>query len=885
MREDIHKIPEDDFFKSLNTKKRGLSDAEAKFRLIKNGLNTIESGKKKSQLSIFLSNFNSPLVSILFIASLIALYLENYIDAFVIFIVILVNAIIGYFQEAKAEKTIEELKKISTVKTVVIRDGKKKKIPSSEIVIGDVLYLSEGSKIPADARVVFASGLQLNESSLTGESIFVDKCTKPGLKKGERNTRNIVYMGTTVISGHGEAVVYATGQDTEFGKIGKIVEDEFHSKTPLQIKLEKFGKQIGFLVIAICFVVYIIGTLSGIDPLLMFETAVSLAVSAIPEGLPVAITVILVLGMKRMAKKKAIIRKLSAVETLGTTTVIASDKTGTLTHNKLTITEIFAEDKYSITGEGYGVSGDYVKNGLKTNPSNEVINLLSAAVLASNGEIKRTKSKTEVFGDPVDSAILVAAEKASINYKKLFLSQPRLGEIPFSSDKKMAASLNKSVKNNKIYIKGAFEEVIKISNSFLGKKLTTKKRNNLIEIANEMAERGLRVLAVAENKCSIKDISDRDLNGGFNLIGFMGMKDTYRIGAKHAISIAKRAGIDVLMLTGDHLNTARNIGHDLSIISREDEALDVSELQEETRSKINILIEKTKVFARIKPKAKYEIIEALKNRGEIVAMTGDGVNDVPALKKADIGIAMGISGTDAAKEAADMVLTDDNFATIVHAVEEGRTIFENIRKALYYLFSTNAGEIMVVLGGLILSYPLILMPVQILWMNLITDTPTVLPLGMEPTDEDHLKKPPRSPKESIISRIIVFRTFLVGFTMAVIGLWLFKSLLPQGEDYARTMTFTFLVVSQWVNAFNAKSETKSIFKMDLLNNMWLIWGTVISIVLQLVINYVEPLNSVFGLVCISWQDWLYVTALSLSVLIVIEIAKIFTRLRIKKSFS
>ncbi len=882
--EGIHEKPEKIILSELKSSRKGLTDHEAKFRLLKYGQNVLDLGKKKSKFSIFISNFKSPLIYLLAVAGLIALILGNTIDSLVIFVVVLVNAIIGYFEESKAENTIEELKKISALSTFVIREGQQKKIPAANVVPGDIIVIAEGVKIPADARLIEAVGIQVDESSLTGESTYVDKSARSQKNKKAIEARNLLYMGTTVTSGHGLAVVYATGVETEFGKIGELVSDEFHTKTPLQIKLEKFGKQIGVVVLLISTIIFITGIIFGNDPLLMFETAVSLAVSAIPEGLPVAITIILVLGMKRMAKKKAIIRNLSAVETLGTTTVIASDKTGTLTHNKLSVVELYTDTTYTVGGDGYGLKGSFYNKGIIVKPNKSLREILLAAVLASEGEIRDKNGRTEVFGDPVDSAILVAAAKAGIKKEKVFLKYPRKSEIPFTSERKFSASQNLIEKGKKqIHFKGAFEEVLKRSISFNGKRISNAKRQELQKISKDMAERGLRVLAVAKKTDHYGRLTLNDVQSGFDFLGFIGMKDTYRQGAKHAIDICKRAGIKVIMLTGDHLDTAKTIGHDLSILRTSEEAIDASSLGDEDKEKLTKIIENIKVFARIRPKAKYQIIEALKENGEIVAMTGDGVNDVPALVRADIGVAMGVAGTDAAKESADMILTDDNFATIVTAVKEGRTIFENIRKTIYYLFSTNVGEIFTVVGGLLVGFPLVLNPLQILWMNLVTDTPTVIPLGMEPTEEDHLAKPPRNPKESILSKRIIRRTIIVGLTMMIISLWLFWGNLDKSETYARTMLFTFLIVSQWVNAFNAKSEVRSIFKINLFDNMWLVWGTVISIILQSVIMYVEPIRNVFNITTLNIVEWGYLFLLSLLVILVAEIDKLFVRWYLKSN--
>jgi Ca2+-transporting ATPase len=875
----------------FSSSKKGLSSADAKIRLDRDGLNLLGGNEKKSRISMFVNNFKSPLIYILLAASIVTFFMREYTDSVVIFIITVINACIGYYQQQKTENALEALRKMTALFTVVIRDGKSRRIRSEELVVGDIVVLEEGDKVPADGRLIEASSLLINEAVLTGESLPVTKDSEIFLitEEGEE-PQNLVFMGTTVLGGRGLVVVTATGKETEFGKISKLVEDELGSLTPLQAKLADFSKKLGAFIILICFLILVLGLVRGIDLMTMIELSISMAVSAIPEGLPVAITVILVLGVKRMAKQKAILRNLTAVETLGTTTVIASDKTGTITHNKLTVTKIFTNKLYRVSGEGFGLKGEILENDLKVEPDKRIIQLLRVGVIANNGKLQESGNRTEVFGDPTDCAILVAARKVGIELDTAAKYVTRIAEIPFSSENKYHAVLAESSGAKVVYMKGALEEVLRLSKYVYSpesslKKMTTTAKSLLEEQARYFASRGLRVIALGYREENIRknSLSDNDIQkGNFVFVGLIGMRDTYRSGVKEAISKCHRAGIRMIMITGDHLDTARAIGQDIGIVDSADEVIEAQELEKMPLSAVRKIVKRANVFARISPISKFRIIEALKANGEIVAMTGDGVNDVPALKKADIGVAMGVMGTEAAKDASDMVLTDDNFSTLVLAVSEGRAVFSNIRKTLFYLLSTNLGEVLTVSAGLLFGYPLVLLPLQILWINLVTDSCTAIPLGMEPAHTNQINRPPRDPKEHIVSKRMIIKIILIALTMSIGAILIFRATLPQGLTYARTMVFTFLVVIQWLNVINARSESSSIFSVNPFSNKSLIIGVGVAILLQLLVLYTGFFGDIFEVASLGLRDWLIITGAASTTVIISEIEKLIYRLRSRR---
>lgn len=860
---DISSLSIDNTISLFSSKKTGLTEDEAKKRLLEYGENKLPEKDKKSKFQIFLSNFNSPLVYALFAAAIFAAIIGKFVDVGVILAVLVINALIGFIQEVKAEKDIEALKELTSFFVKVIRGGNIKETDADKLVPGDIVMLDEGDRIPADGRLIEVNNLLVNESSLTGESELILKVDHE-IRGGKSETpKNMVFQGTVVAEGNGKFVVLATGQETKFGKISLFAQ-ETTAKTPIQKRMEKLSKQIGIAVLITSAFVLAIGMLNGEGAIYMFQLAISLAVSAIPEGLPVAVTIILVLGAKRMAKRKAIIRNMMAVETLGTTTVIATDKTGTLTHNKLKVIEIFsaAEMNYKIDSN----------EDSKKERTDDLSRIMISAAVCNNAEYSRDKNI--VIGEPTDAAILESAINFGVR-KALYRPDH---EIPFSSEKKFMAVSYADGRKRKVIVKGAPEVVLnKCAYFFDGKnisKLTKNKRNFFEKQVSKMSTSGLRVVSVAEG--DFKKGLKSSVRSGLVLLGFIGLKDTYRPGVKEAIERCKTAGIKIVMLTGDHLDTAISIAQKLGIIKKENEAIVAEDIFK--KEKLSKGTERFSVFARIMPEYKYKIIDYFKKKGEIVAMTGDGVNDVPALRKADIGIAMGNSGTDAAKEAADMVLVDDNFATIVNAVEEGRTIFENLRKTILYLISTSAGEVFTIIASLVLKLPIPITPLQILWINMITDTSATIPLGVEPKEDDHLKKPPRSPKENIVSRLIVRRSILVGIYMGVVAIYLFSANLHLGTDYARTITFLFLSISQWFNAFNCRSEKRSVFTKNPFSNPWLILGITLGLLAQLAVMYIPAIEHVFGFVPVGPDAWWVAVLASFGLIILVEIDKVVSNL-------
>lgn len=857
-------------FDVLSSRKTGLSDEEAAKRAAIYGPNLLPEKKKDSRFKIFVENFKSPLVYALFGAAFFAGILGKTADVLVITIVVFINAFIGYIQEIRAEKDINALKELSYLFPKVLRGGKIQKIDSRSLVPGDIVALEEGDKIPADGRLIEVNNLLINESSLTGESALIEKTDEKLLIKDEDVFKNMVYEGTAVAEGRGKFIVTAIGKETRFGKIALFAQ-ETETETPIQKKMKILSRNIGLAVLLASVLVLVVGVLVHGDILYMTQLSVSLAVSAIPEGLPIAITIILILGAKRMAKRKAIIRNMMAVETLGTTTVIATDKTGTLTHNKLSVEEIFT-DKIIVSGEdAFGLSGKFFYS-RKIYEGIDLKEILTAGGICNNAEALSDEDGLKIIGEAVDSAILVAAYRIGFRKNRF----RRISEIPFSSERKMMAVLAE-YSEKVIYTKGAPEEIIERSSKIFkeGKEnlLTEEMKQEILYRVSKMSKKGLKVIGVAKRRYIGKGKSlEGHLEKEFTFLGLIGMKDTYRPGVREAIRKCQTAGIKIIMLTGDHLDTALSIAKNLNIFKKGDKAV----LAEKIIGNEKDTISNATVYARILPEHKYRIIELLKKEGEIVAMTGDGVNDVPAIRKADIGIAMGEAGTDAAKESADLVLADDNFATIVNAVEEGRTIFENIRKTVLYLISTSLGEVLAVLGSLVLKLPLPITPLQILWINLITDTSATIPMGMEPKEDEHLEKPPRGPKENIISKLMVRRSLLVGVYMATVALLIFKSQFSYGLEYARTTTFLFLSISQWFNAFNCRSEKRSVFRIDSFSNKPLLLGIFLGVLAQLLAMYLPLFKEIFGFANVGLFEWSLAVGASAGLIILIEIDKIFS---------
>jgi len=868
----FHSKKLEEIYGELNCSEKGLSSSEARERLEKYGRNEIQEGKKISPLKIFFSQFNSFIVYILIAATVIALFLGETVDAVVIFIILILNAVLGFMQEYRAEKAIDALKKLAAPKAKVLRDGKHIQINADELVPGDIIFIETGDKIPADARLIELSNLETQEASLTGESVPVAKeiCILQE-KAILADRRNMVFTGTIVTKGHAKAVVVSTGMRTEIGKIAKMIQAAEPETTPLQKKLNVFAKWIGIFTIIIAAIIFVLGLfiIKDMKIIDLFLTAVSLAVAAIPEGLPAVVTIALAIGIQKMAKRNALVRKLPSVETLGSTTVICTDKTGTLTKNEMTVKKIFANGKIiDVSGEGYLTKGKFSFSG-KEIPAKSIELLLKTGLLCNDARIYPS-----VSGDPTEAALIVSSEKAGILKKNLEKEYRRVDEIPFDSERKMMSTLNAKGKEFFVFSKGAVESILKCSTRIYenGKtrKITASDRKKILEMNNKFAESALRVLAFACKESNGK-ISEDNLI----FLGLQGMIDPPREDAITAMEKCRKAGIKVIMITGDHEITAKAIGKEFGLTGKIINGVSLEKISE---NELRKTVEDISIFARVNPEHKIKIVKALQANGHVVAMTGDGVNDAPAIKKADIGIAMGITGTDVAKEASVMVLTDDNFASIVNAVEEGRGIFDNIKKFVEYMLSTNLGELLTIFLGIILGMPLPLIAIQILWLNLLTDGLPAVALSIDPYDKNIMDRKPRKKKEGILTATSFRRMIAVSFVMAVSTLILFKHYLPD-EAHARTVAFSALVFFQLFHVLSCKSEKIPFFK-NLFSNWYLLGAVAVSVAMQLLIIY-TPLSFAFKTAAIPASEWVVIVAVSSLSLVYREIDKAVTN-RVEK---
>ncbi len=879
----------DDVFKELKSRKEGLSEQQTKAAFEKYGPNELTEGHKISPLEIFVNQFKSFVIYILIAVFFITIglgYFEGDImkelpEAIAVLAIIILNAVLGFIQEFKAEKAIEALKKMASPKAHVIRGGKQVEIDSRELVPGDVIVLATGDKIPADARLIEISNLETLEAALTGESVPVEKNIS-AMKEGTpvANRRNMVYSSTIVTKGHGKAVVTGTGMGTEFGKIAKMIQEAHEELTPLQKKLKDLGKFVGIMSLGICAVIFVLYLFaSGWDTGAIGESlkqAVTLAVAAVPEGLAAVVTIALALGVQRMVKRHALIRRLPSVETLGSTTVICSDKTGTLTHNEMTVKKVFANGAVvEVSGAGYSRAGEF-----SSDPSKFEL-LLRIGLLNNDAKLDGDK----VMGDPTEGCLLVSAEKGRLDPEKEAKAYPRVDEIPFDSERKLMTTIHKAKAGKVAFTKGAPDNILKICDRILvnGKvsALTPAIRKKILAQNDSFSKEALRVLGFAYKE--LKAESKKEIESKMVFVGLQAMIDPPRAEVKDAIAKCKTAGIKVVMITGDYIGTAEAIGRELGIVGRAitGEELDrIKDLEKE--------VDEIGIYARVNPEHKMRIVEAFKKTGHIVAMTGDGVNDAPALKKSNIGIAMGITGTDVAKEASDVVLTDDNFTSIVNAIEEGRGIYENIRNFVRYLLGCNIGEVLTVLGGVILTMvgvlppqTYILLPLQILLMNIITDGLPALALGVEPIDPEIMNRPPRKPNEKIFPASALANMALVGIIMAAGTLFMFEwAKLNTGDIVkAQSMAFTTLVLFQMFYVLTTRSEMTTIIKMGLFSNKYLILAVLSSMAIQMVVLY-TPLSSVInsGPSHIGLVDWGYMVLVSFTIFVVMEGKKMLMRL-------
>ncbi len=843
--------------------KRGLSERDVVKLKAKYGPNKLNEKKKKTTMQRFLDQFKDAMILILIAAAIVSFVVicveKNWGELFepaLIVLIVILNAVMGVYQEGKAEKALDALKNMSAPHARVIRDGEEKVIDASELVPGDIIRLEAGDFVPADARLLHSAGLKSEESALTGESVPSEKDylaeVKDGAPIGDR--LNMVYSGCSITYGTATAVVTATGMDTEMGKIANLLDNEDDGQTPLQQKLAQLGKYLGIMALAACGVIFIVGIVNGIPVLEIFMTAVSLAVSAIPEGLPAIVTVVLSIGVQRMVKKNALIRKLPAVETLGGASVICSDKTGTLTQNRMTLTKAYAD--------GFSDPENISNNNTET-----IKKLLMYGTLCCDGSVVFHGDEEQHIGDPTETAIVLAAHKNGMPKDELNKKYPRLAEIPFDSDRKLMTTVNRIDGKNIVIVKGAFDMM---AERCIAGDLQTAKH-----FTESMSENALRVLAIGYKEIDEipENPTSEELENGLTFMGLVGMIDPPRPEAKEAVAVCRRAGIKPVMITGDHVVTASAIAKELGILLDGDRAITGSELDAMTDRELDEQVENISVYARVSPENKIRIVKAWQRKGQVVSMTGDGVNDAPALKAADIGCAMGITGTDVAKGAADMTLTDDNFATIVDAVREGRGIYENIKKVVGFLLGTNIGEVITVFMAMLLWHKTPLLSMQLLWINLVTDSMPAIALGMEAVENDIMDRKPKPKNEGIFAHGLGVRVVLQGIMFAVLTLIGFKL----GENMTgtleggQTMAFIVLALSQVVQSFNMRSE-HSLFKIGVFSNKKLNGAALISTLLVAVVLF-TPLRIAFGLVLLPVKLYLIALGLIVVPLVIIELSK------------
>ncbi|MEK6946600.1 MAG: cation-translocating P-type ATPase [Nanoarchaeota archaeon] len=861
----MHNKPIEQVLKELNTSSNGLTQQEADARLKQHGFNELKEGKKISPLEIFISQFKSIVVWILIAATVISAFLGEYVDAIVIFSIIILIALLGFFEEYRAEKAIEALKKLASLMATVLRDGQKKEIDAKELVPGDVIVLQTGDKVPADARLIEVFNLQTQEAALTGESQAVKKnISQLEEKTSIADRHNIVFSSTIVVSGRAKAVVIATGMQSEIGKIAKMIEEVKPEPTPLQKDMDQLGKFIGTITLIIAALVFATGMLARhsnwIDMLLV---SVSLAVAAIPEALPAVVTISLALGTQKMLKRNALIRRLPSVETLGSTTVICTDKTGTLTANQVTVKKLYVNGKIiDATGVGYGTKGSFLYKNKPVRPE-EIELLLRIGILNNNSEIKEGK----VIGDPTEAALIVSAAKLGLIKEDFDIEYRRIDEIEFTSERKMMTTIHGHHGENISYVKGAPEVVLNLCNSvYLNgeiKKLSAGMKEEIMEANRQFAEGALRVLGFA-----YKTIVDSNPEKNLIFVGLQGMIDPPREEVKIAIEKCKKAGIRVIMITGDHEITARAIAKDIGLTGKTITGQKLDEIND-----LDSLVEEISIFARVNPEHKIRIVDALKKKGHIVAMTGDGINDAPALKKADIGVAMGISGTDVSKEASAMILTDDNFASIVNAVEEGRGIHDNIKKYFAFLVSGNIGEVLIIFISIIMGIPLPLTVTQILLINLAMDGPPAISLSAEPSEPDVMSRKPRNQKEPIYNGIGNYVFLFPAVMVAAVLLIFIYFYRADGLVKAQTMAFLTIIMFRLFEVFACRSLTKNVFKMGLFKNRWLVGAVALSFAIVVLTLYVPFMNRIFDTMPISILEFVSIVLLSSLGAVAIEISK------------
>jgi Ca2+-transporting ATPase len=931
---DTHHIPLEDIASELETHlENGLCQAEAQARMARFGPNELVERPRPGFWKLLLDQFNNFLIIILIVAAVISLSLGETVDASAIMAIVVLNAVLGVVQESKAEQALAALKKMAAPNALAIRDGNRVSLPARELVPGDIVLLEAGNYVPADLRLVESVNLTIDEASLTGESVPVTKDARVILDKDAPvgDWRNSAFMSTLVTYGRGKGLVTSTGMRTQIGLIAEMIQSYEEEQTPLQQKLDQLGKWLGIASLAICGLIFVIGTIRDthlttivtqgvlsywdahrLDIIGLFMTAVSLAIAAVPEGLPAVVTICLALGMQRMVNRHALLRKLPAVETLGCATVICSDKTGTLTQNEMTVVRGWASGRsFQVTGEGYNPTGRFLRDNQVFDPRGDstVSLFLQAALLCNDARLDENGVEAgqhiwRMVGDPTEGALVVAAAKAGLWRPEVEKAFPRIKEIPFDSERKRMTTIHRTdgqwpvIKDQSAeevepvsavaFVKGAPDLLLELCDGILKdgqtQPLTEDDRLEILAENQYMGRQALRVLAIAYRpleempQVPTSDSVERNLV----FLGLLGMMDPARQEVKAAVQVAKGAGLKTVMVTGDYKDTAVAIAKELGLMSPGGRVVAGSELEQMDETDLAAMIDHVDAYVRVSPQHKVKIVDAFKARGHVVAMTGDGVNDAPALKRADIGVAMGIAGTDVAKETADMVLTDDNYTSIVSAIEEGRIIYSNIRKFVFYLLACNIGEILIIFLAMLARLPIPLRPIQLLWLNLITDGAPALALGLEKGESDIMKRPPRPTTEPVINRDMLTGIVVISLadTIAVLSTFILALYRFAGHvEAAQTVAFATLVCSELLRAFTSRSEYHSVFSIGVFSNRWMVLATTLSLALLLVVMYVPFLQSVFNTVPLNLSDWLTMAPFMVVASVAAEVTKSFLRRR------
>jgi Ca2+-transporting ATPase len=889
-----HRLDKETILGELASSHLGLSGQEARARLIKFGPNKLKEAKKVSILGLFLEQFKSFLIFILLLATVISMLVGEVVEGLIILAIVMISAVLGFIQNFRAEKAMQALKKMVETYARVIRDGKASEILAQELVPGDIILVGAGDRIVADCRILEVRSLKTDESVLTGESVPVEKTeeTLPKDVSFAQAANNMLYTGTSVVYGRGKAVAVATGMQTEFGKLAGSLEEIREEKTPLQISIDNLGKWLGVLTLSICLLVGILGILRGYPAIKMFIWAIALAVAAVPEALPAVITVCLALGTRRMVKRNALVRRLSSVETLGSTNIICSDKTGTLTKGQMCMRKILLnQTEIEVTGIGYTPEGEFIS---QAGDEQDLDLLLKIGALCNDSQLNYEDGKWQISGDPTEAALVVAAYKRGLFKRDLEKEYPRIDEIPFSSERKMMTTIHRYRNRLFAFSKGAGEVILEKS------KLNTEEKNQLLNQMHNLAEEGLRTIAFAYREVSpVRDkapevpdgclrqpvsngvslnISKEEIEKELGFVGFIGMIDPPRQEVKEAVKLCKEAGIKSVMITGDHLLTAKAVAREIGILDK-GLALTGEDLEKLTDEELSEKIKDIEVIARVAPLHKLRLVEAYQKKQDIVAMTGDGVNDAPALKKADIGVAMGITGTEVSKEASDLILLDDNFATIINAVKEGRNIFKNTKNFFAYGLSCHIGEVLIMLVAILSGLPLPLVATQILWMNLITDGLPPMALSVESITPDIMQQPPRGRREGFFTKRVVFFGMGIGVLIAIQGLIVFLYGLKTSLIKAQTMVFCLITISEMFNAFNWRSDRISLFRLGLFSNRSLLFAVATTILLQVLVVYVPFFQKPFHTTALTFTDWFWIVLSGSTTFVFMEAIKLIENLK------